>query len=87
MLSLTDQSARGANQTRGLSRRAFLRIGTLGLGGLTLPHLFRAEAAIPEPLFPPALTRAVPMPDLPLWDEGFGVEVMVCSVWGSVKLV
>jgi hypothetical protein len=29
----------------GLSRRGFLRIGTLGLGGLTLPQLFRAEAA------------------------------------------
>jgi hypothetical protein len=27
------------------SRREFLRIGALGLGGLTLPHLFRAEAA------------------------------------------
>src|SRR5213596_3676160 len=28
-----------------LSRRSFLRIGALGLGGLTLPHLLRAEAA------------------------------------------
>lgn len=28
----------------GLSRRAFLRVGALGLGGLTLPHLLRAEA-------------------------------------------
>lgn len=28
-----------------LSRRGFLRIGALGLGGLTLPHLLRAEAA------------------------------------------
>ncbi len=28
-----------------LSRRAFLRIGTLGFGGLTLPSLLRAEAA------------------------------------------
>jgi hypothetical protein len=30
-----------------LSRRAFLRIGALGLGGLTLPALLRAEAAAP----------------------------------------
>ncbi|HEY7424827.1 MAG TPA: DUF1501 domain-containing protein, partial [Gemmataceae bacterium] len=28
-----------------LSRRSFLQIGTLGLGGLTLPGLLRAEAA------------------------------------------
>jgi len=28
-----------------LSRRGFLKIGALGAGGLTLPHLFRAEAA------------------------------------------
>ncbi|HJT77389.1 MAG TPA: hypothetical protein VJ739_09335 [Gemmataceae bacterium] len=28
-----------------LSRRGFLRIGALGLGGLTLPGLLRAEAA------------------------------------------
>src|SRR5438046_407529 len=28
-----------------LSRRSFLRIGTLGLGGLTLPQLLRAEAS------------------------------------------
>src|SRR5438046_1619816 len=29
----------------GVSRRNFLKIGALGLGGLTLPDLFRAEAA------------------------------------------
>lgn len=29
----------------GLSRRSFLQVGTLGLGGLTLPGLMRAEAA------------------------------------------
>jgi hypothetical protein len=28
-----------------LSRRSFLKIGSLGLGGLTLPQLFKAEAA------------------------------------------
>lgn len=32
------------NQHR-LSRRSFLRIGALGLGGLTLTGLLRAEAA------------------------------------------
>ena len=29
----------------GVSRRSFLKIGALGLGGLTLPQLLRAEAA------------------------------------------
>src|SRR5262249_29054740 len=29
----------------GISRRSMLKIGTLGLGGLTLSHLFQAEAA------------------------------------------
>jgi uncharacterized protein (DUF1501 family) len=28
-----------------VSRRSFLRVGTLGLGGLTLPQLLRCEAA------------------------------------------
>jgi hypothetical protein len=45
MLALTGQPARGTAAKSGLSRRAFLRIGTLGLGGLTLPQLFRAEAS------------------------------------------
>jgi hypothetical protein len=29
----------------GISRRSFLQVGTLALGGLTLPDLLRAEAA------------------------------------------
>src|SRR6267143_5907533 len=29
----------------GVSRRSFLKIGALGLGGLTLPQLLRAESA------------------------------------------
>src|SRR5438552_922161 len=41
MLALTGTSTSGDR----LSRRSFLRIGTLGLGGLTLPQLLRAEAA------------------------------------------
>src|SRR5437762_6421486 len=28
----------------GISRRSFLKIGALGLGGLTMPEIFRAEA-------------------------------------------
>ena len=43
MLSLFDDSRekRGC----GVTRRDFLRIGTLGLGGISLPQLFRAEAS------------------------------------------
>ena len=34
-----------SKQTHSLSRRSFLKIGSLALGGLTLPQLLRAEAA------------------------------------------
>ena len=37
MLSLVDEN---------LSRRSFLRIGSLGLGGLTLPRLLAAEGSV-----------------------------------------
>src|SRR5208283_778906 len=39
----------GSNATdcRGLTRRNFLQAGLLGVGGLTLPDLFRARAAQP----------------------------------------
>lgn len=33
----------------GLSRRSFLKIGALGMGGLALPELLRARAAMPRP--------------------------------------
>ena len=42
MLSLTGTSRRFCD---GVSRRQFLRIGSLGMGGLALPQLLRAEAA------------------------------------------
>ncbi len=42
MLTIYGQKARFCD---GVSRRNFLRIGALGLGGLALPHLLRAEAA------------------------------------------
>src|SRR6516164_5974188 len=42
MLTL-DQSNKATSS--GLTRRGFLSIGTLALGGITLPQLFRAEAA------------------------------------------
>ena len=41
MLAFTHEAA----EKRNLSRRSFLRIGTLGIGGITLPKLFQAEAA------------------------------------------
>src|SRR5690349_1075007 len=34
----------------GYSRREFLRIGTLGLGGLSLPHLLGARAGASKPI-------------------------------------
>src|SRR6476661_2682559 len=42
MLTIPGSSARFCD---GISRRNFLKIGGLGLGGLTLPELFQAEAA------------------------------------------
>ena len=42
MLTVAGPSSRFCD---GLSRRSFLRIGGLGLGGLTLPQLLRAESA------------------------------------------
>ena len=50
---LTLVSGSGSRDCGGLSRRDFLRAGTLGLGSLTLPWLLRAraEAAASEPRF------------------------------------
>lgn len=45
MSSLTGQATPGANRNHRLSRRHFLEIGALGIGGLTLPQLWKAEAA------------------------------------------
>src|SRR6186713_2593271 len=42
MLTIQGQSAKFCD---GVSRRNFLKIGALGLGGLALPQLFEAEAA------------------------------------------
>jgi hypothetical protein len=44
MLTLLSQKPSGSF-CDGLSRRSFLRIGALGLGGLTFPQLLRAESA------------------------------------------
>ena len=60
-----------------LPRRTFLQIGSLGIGGLTLPDLLRAEAAVESPqphkavimVFlpggPPHLDMYDPKPDAP----------------------
>jgi len=42
MLTIPGRSNRFCD---GLSRRNFLRVGALGMGGLALPQLLRAEAA------------------------------------------
>jgi hypothetical protein len=44
-----DSSDPGARFCDGLSRRSFLRIGALGLGGLTLPRILAAQQASPRP--------------------------------------
>jgi hypothetical protein len=44
MLALQGLSGSGRSFCDGLSRRNFLRVGTLGMTGLTLPGLLRAEA-------------------------------------------
>jgi hypothetical protein len=41
---MTGQSLRAGGVKGGLSRRSFLQIGSLGLAGLTLPQLLRAES-------------------------------------------
>lgn len=41
----TNQTRARAAQVARLSRRAFLQVGALGVGGLTLPQLLRSEAA------------------------------------------
>src|SRR5262245_8129951 len=45
MPALTHPSAPGTAVPPRISRRHFLQIGTLGLGGLTLPQLLKAEAS------------------------------------------
>src|SRR3954463_809283 len=45
MLSILAPKPASSGFCDGISRRNFLRIGALGLGGLALPQLLRAEAA------------------------------------------
>ena len=46
MLSIVDpKSGQGARFCDGLSRRDMLRIGTLSVGGLSLPQILAAEQA------------------------------------------
>ena len=44
MLAILAPAPNRTGYCDGVSRRNFLRIGALGLGGLTLPQLLRAEA-------------------------------------------
>jgi uncharacterized protein (DUF1501 family) len=53
---------RGVHHCDGMTRREALRIGALGLGGLTLPQLLQMQAAqATGPAQPPARARAVIM--------------------------
>src|SRR2546425_9422677 len=45
MLTVFAKTASSRRYCDGISRRNFLRIGALGLGGLALPQLLQAEAA------------------------------------------
>ncbi len=49
MLTILGRADRRQRFCNGLNRRDVLRIGTLGLGGLTLPQLLRAEAEAGRP--------------------------------------
>src|SRR5438067_1951249 len=44
MLSIRSRGSKNSGFCDGVSRRDFLRIGALGMGGLALPQLLRAEA-------------------------------------------
>ena len=46
MLTILGRSERKPTTCDGLSRRGFLQIGALGFGGIALPELLRAEAAV-----------------------------------------
>jgi hypothetical protein len=54
-------SERWAPQCGGHSRRHFLRVGSLALGGISLPQLLRAEAATPSAAGRPRSHKAVIM--------------------------
>src|SRR5881397_1209432 len=45
MLTLLANGSRSARFCDGVSRRNFIKIGALGLGGVALPQLLRAESA------------------------------------------
>src|SRR5579872_3860190 len=45
MLTILGRSARDTSFCDGLSRRGFLTIGGMALGGISLPQVLRAEAA------------------------------------------
>src|SRR5215207_5541442 len=45
MLTIHGRAPRTSGYCDGISRRNFLRIGALGLGGLALPQILQAEAA------------------------------------------
>src|SRR5436190_24391878 len=45
MLTIHGPTPRNSGYCDGISRRNFLRIGALGLGGLALPQILQAEAA------------------------------------------
>src|SRR5438105_2422129 len=56
MLSI--QATGGVRHCDGLTRREALRIGAIGLGGLTLPDLFQLQSAAATPVFPRTRGRA-----------------------------
>src|SRR3954463_11929714 len=57
----TIQSERPVSDCGGHSRRHFLRVGGLALGGMSLPQLLRAEAAAPSAVGRPRSHKAVIM--------------------------
>src|SRR4051812_40763022 len=58
-LAMLTLSSRGDTPHTGMQRRQFLRLGALGLGGLTLAHLLRQEARAGAPARPKSVIYIV----------------------------
>ncbi len=90
MLSFVDDAIRGA-RGRGFGRREFLRVGGLALGGLTLPQLIGARAALARAGVPVTDKSVVFLflhggpPQTELFDPKMDAPSGIRSVTGELK--